>query len=230
MKKLILIICTLAIVVSCKKDEKFTLSTNSIRLTHGETVQLTSSVPAEYTSLDTNVAKVNSSGVITGVRLGATQIYATAGDITLACGVTVDPRSNLYREPLFKVTQTRNQIKNYETRELDYDGTDALIYRGENSDISAVIYLIDITFNGAAVLLNGTSTVIDRAYEFLEERYPELGKIGYQTYAFDVDDERAVVLGYDSDLGYHVMYLLLSDKSMVKQAHRSRVDAIITAR
>lgn len=224
---MILIICSLAIISSCKKDnEEFALSMSSVNLTRGETLRLTATMPAVYLSLDTNVAKVSPDGVITGVRVGTTKITANAEGATASCDVTVNPKSSLYREPLFVASASRDQIKYYEKRALNKETFDALIYNGENFDVDAVVYLVDAIYNGSAVLLNSTPGIMENAYDFLEERYPYLGQVSYMSYAFEVDQSRAIVLSYDSDLGYNVMYLFLDGKADFSALHRARLQAL----
>lgn len=218
MKNIATTIILLAVLLTgCKKDEEFTISMSSVNLTRNATAQLNASMSAEYMSSDTNVARVSASGLITGNRIGTADIIATAAGKSLRCSVTVTPVSTLYREPLFEVASSRSDIKHYETRELAYEDAQSLIYNGENSQVDGVIYLVGISYDGADVLLVNTLSTPSRAFEFLYERYAYLGEISPGAYAYHVDDHRAVVFNYDDDLGYNVMYLMLSDKSGLKQ-------------
>lgn len=223
MKPFATIIIALVLLAGCKKDEKFTISQESANLNRLGTLQLNASVDAEFKSLDTNIAYVSSSGLITGNRIGSTDIAATADGKTLYCRVTVSPRSMLYREPLFEVASSCSDIKNYETRELVFENAQSLIYNGENSDVDGVIYLVGLSYDGADVLLAYSSIIVDKTFEFLDERYLYLGEISPDAFAYDVDEHRAVVFNYDVELGYNVMYLLLSDKAKIFDELKSKI-------
>lgn len=219
MKRITLLLIAIATLVGCKKDEEFTISHESLSLSRNEAVQLNASMTAEYKSLDTNIAHVSASGLITGNRIGSTDVIATAGGKTLYCRVTVSPRSTLYREPLFQVASSRADIKNYETRQLEFENAQSLIYSGENNNVDGVIYLVGISYDGADVLLTGFSAYSE-AFDFLDERYPPIGEIYEDAFAYEVDQNRFIVANYDADLGYNVMYLFTDKKTGVTEAFR----------
>lgn len=75
------------------------LDRKSISMAEGEGVRLTASLtPAEttdtvvYKSADTEVAAVDDSGLVVGLKAGKTKITATAGDVSAVCEVEVTAR------------------------------------------------------------------------------------------------------------------------------------------
>lgn len=78
--------------------ESLQLGQTEMELVRGEAGQLsadcypadtTDDKTVEWWSADPSVAEVDESGIVTGVSLGSTIIYAKAGDITASCEVTV---------------------------------------------------------------------------------------------------------------------------------------------
>lgn len=100
---IVVVMATSALCLSCKREEQAAgevqLSKTSITLEVGSEITLTATTTNGQTiiwsSKDLTVATVTEQGVVTAVKIGTTEIVATAGDIYATCILTV-------REPEIK--------------------------------------------------------------------------------------------------------------------------------
>ena len=89
------------------------LDRESISMAEGKGVRLTASLtPAEttdtvvYKSADTEVAAVDDSGLVVGLKAGKTKITATAGDVSAVCEVEVTARLQAAEPAVISATTT----------------------------------------------------------------------------------------------------------------------------
>lgn len=87
------------------RPESVTISTESVCIMQGRTYQLKASYAPSYANIDTNitwktsnsqVAAVNSSGVVTARKAGTVTIRAIAGNVSASCQVKVEEGQGVY--------------------------------------------------------------------------------------------------------------------------------------
>jgi hypothetical protein len=202
---------------SCKKELKsIQLDRDEITMHYDESIQINVSysptdvdIPPVFTwfSENTKVAEVNQSGLVEGVKIGETNIQVQTEDAKFqaACKVIVEPKSNLYKEPIIEFGQTKSYVKSKETRLIDNEVSNSLLYKGENSKVRYVMYLFDYDMlESSAVML--VSNVAEEVATFLIERYDIIGEID-NIYLFRVNSSVVVGITYDISLGLIVMYI-----------------------
>ena len=216
MKKLsIILLSMLLIVAGCKKDEdpKLTIDKSTSQLTYHGTEQLKANVNCTWISSDTTVAIVSKTGLVTAEKIGSAKITAKASNgQTAECTVTVNPRSNLFKEPIISYGSSISYIKSNETRVLDYEDSESLGYLGENNNVLALVYLFDASKLYAADVILNEAVGLASAKEFIEERYAYADQVeGYPVY---VDENyNLVYVNIDPTLGLNIMYLTVNKKS-----------------
>lgn len=176
MKKILLLFMSILAFTSCSKDDKteLTLSTNNITLYTEGTEQITASEKAEWSSDSEFIAKVDKSGVITGSHVGKTFITATSDNGTAKCGVEVKAKYNTFTEPVLEFGASKSAIKSKESRTLNVEKTDNLLFNPDKSTIKGVAYLFENgEMTSAGVFVNMSSSL--EATDFLIERYLVVG-------------------------------------------------------
>jgi hypothetical protein len=191
------------IFISCNgEDEGSSLSgiefgEQEVTIEYGEELQLSllpnpsdAKLPkCSYYSDDEDIVSVSQTGLIKGVGAGTTTISAKTsdGEYYAECEVTVnpDPSSGLYREPYLKFGCSFADVKKNETRELDDEDDESLVYLGENKDVYFVMYIFENNvLEAPVVVFNKTTNIKQRVLDFLEERYDYVGvSEGYTFYA-----------------------------------------------
>jgi hypothetical protein len=218
MKKLVpFLIVILFVFNSCKKELKsIQLDKNEITIHYDESYQLDVSysptdvdVPPVFTwfSENTEVAEVDQSGLVEGVKIGETNIKVQTEDAKFqaACKVIVEPISNLYKEPIIEFGQTKSYVKSKETRLIDYETSDGIAYKGENSKVRYVMYLFELDMlESSAVMLVSTAT--EEVATFLKERYDLIGTID-DVFFFRINNTVVAGITYDISLGLVVIYM-----------------------
>lgn len=212
LKIALLILVILVQIVSCKKDPdpSLSLDKNEVTVKHNSTSQLTP-IPdqaCKWSSMDTNIATVSQSGLVTGHKIGGTIIIAkTAGDkISAQCIVHVTASSFMYKEPVCVFGQSTSYVKGMEFRPLLAEEPTGLLYEGENANVWYVIYgFTGSALTSADVILKNTTENFIEAETFLQERY--FFAEYYNNVAFYWDrNSIAAALYIDADLGLNVLY------------------------
>lgn len=214
MKKIILLMIVFAIFTACKKNEeqKFAIDQAKITLRHDEAIQLNASAQCIWSTSDSNVAIVSSSGLVTGVRLGEATIFAQANGEKDECSVEVSPVSKLYEEPFFIYGAAKESIKAKEHRLLQSETIDALLYFGENSNVRNVMYMFQLkALTSSIVLLQNSTQVAQEVATFLEERYVYQGYSG-GFYMYANGKGVGMAINIDNDLGLNVVYIYTGEK------------------
>ena len=106
MKKTVLIVAVLSgsILASCSKDDSNTIVINTktpIVLNYEKTLQIDASSEREITYESENVfhATVSNEGLITGGRVGETNVVVSNGKNSKMIPITIEPKYNLYETP-----------------------------------------------------------------------------------------------------------------------------------
>jgi hypothetical protein len=190
------------IFISCGEEDKGTklsgieFGEQEVTIEYGEELQLSllpnpsdAKLPAcSFYSNDEKIVSVSETGLIKGVGAGTTTVSAKTsdGEYYAECEVTVnpDPNSGLYREPYLKFGCSFADVKKNETRELDEEDDESLVYLGENKDVYFVMYIFEKeVLEAPVVVFNKTSDIKQRVFDFLAERYEYMGvSEGYTFY------------------------------------------------
>ena len=159
----------------CSKDDEkqLTLSNDKVSLNAEETEKITaSSTDVTWESENTFVAKVSSSGLITGNHVGKTTVTATSAKEGIAkCAVEVTPKFHTYTEPVLEFGATMASIKSKESRTLSNETSDGLTYKDPNNKkINGLAYLFEKgKMTSVGVFVKNAYAV--EAVDFLAERY-----------------------------------------------------------
>lgn len=228
---LLLVFSTLAF--SCKKDTpKYSISHTNLSLNYDDKHQFNikqgdDNVEASsfiWTSSDPSVGTINANGLFEGLKIGKTTIKAEAEGITLSAEVTIDPYSNLCKEPFVGFGSSKAIVKSKESRILANESAEGLLYQPENSKIQAVGYYFESGgLETAFIVLGNTSALLEEAALFFNERYR------FQGIEEDVSvfGNESVLVGItlDDDIGYIAIYIpnTTSGKSSIKASMDSHI-------
>lgn len=161
---------TVLAITGCSKDDKLTLSTNTLSLYSKDTEQITASEQSTWSSEDEFVASVSENGIVKGGHVGKTIIKATSENGEAKCAVEVKPKYNTYTEPILEFGASKATIKAKESRTLESEIATRLTYKPDKSTIKSVAYAFENgAMIGAGVMLNTASAM--EAADFLIERY-----------------------------------------------------------
>lgn len=163
---------------SCSKDddESTKVVTKELSLKSGETAKIViepTNNGCTFTSENTFIASVSSTGEVKGLIVGETNIKVLNSSVGLndLCKVKVSAQYQMYKEPYVNFGATQSQVKSNETREL-LSELSGMLYKGENSKIDFVLYTFE---NGklmaSAALIPYSSSNSDLLVNFLSERY-----------------------------------------------------------
>jgi hypothetical protein len=187
MKNLFILLALL--LTACAEKETYTisLSEQAIALHYDETAQVeiiyetenAQSLEYLFVSSDTNVVKVDNSGVIYGVAVGEAVITAKAGNnkCNAECRVTVVPYSTLYEEPFFKDGATLEEVKQHIntdkiTSERIFPQGFEIFCKGESPVDSLEFYAGNLVgLDYSAVHIKKKEENLQEAILFLTERY-----------------------------------------------------------
>ncbi len=175
-------ICLLAITaIACqKKSTPLTVDPSSIIVYSGGKQQLTAN-PAEgvtYTSKDEFYAEVDANGLVTGNKVGGTEIVASSDNGTVTIPVTVMPEYSLYPDLTPLINSSLSAMtdllgSNYQTG-TSKTGETTYMYMNYNTYTAAIMASVS---NGICTQL---CTVISTSYltkftNYLLERYAVAG-------------------------------------------------------
>lgn len=218
MKKILVLLLSI-IIVSCTEKEQFvTLVESDVTLFFDGSKQLTVTYSSDemksksylYTSTDTTVVRVSSTGFVNGVSLGTAKVKIATpdGKYSDECNFKVNPKSILYKEPNKSFGSSISIIKSTESRTLIKEDATSLIYTDADSDVRYLIYLFENNqLEYSLVLLTENTLVATEVVTFLMERYEYSGE-SQQVYFF-TDRKSKVNLGLsvDDELGLCVIYM-----------------------
>lgn len=220
--KILILPLFIGILLSCStsKDEEpmdnvIALSETSIELDFEEEFVLDASFNREgysesdflWESDNEDIASISFNGTVKGERVGTATITVKTSDgaFSSSCEVLVNPTNFLYEEPLLDFGQSLNFVKSNESRIIEAEVENALLFEGENLNVRNVMYTFENNaYNSSIVMLANTESVIDEASSFLEQRYEYLGN-AEGVYYFKNENVNAGA-SFHNDFGFNVMY------------------------
>lgn len=159
---------------SSKEEDPLVVSPASISMHYEDTKQLKADGATSWYSNDEFVAKVNSSGLVTGNHVGETEIVVSDGSRSAICKVTITPEYYLYDDPILQWGTSMSSIKSLETHKRANSTSDnVLVY---DYSFGSKSCLMGYTFKNGALqgvmaMLN-VSMYADVAYYLLERFQP----------------------------------------------------------
>lgn len=184
MKKSLILLPLILLLVfyGCSKDEETPLSINATAasLKSSGTFSLVISPNANNCTFESDndlIASVDSVGLITAKRLGTACITVKNAKkgFTAQCKVTVTSKYEMFKEPDLVFFSSKEAVKAYETRTLHSETNTALVYTGENSYLTDVIYIFGNSVDSCAgcfIPVSYSSLLGD----FMAERYVYIGE------------------------------------------------------
>lgn len=152
-------------------------------------------------SSDEFVGRVTGNGVFVASHIGETDLTIVHQGDLIKIPATVTPRQQLFQEPNIEFGQDKSYIKHQESRVLQFELPDALIYRGENSNLYRLTYLFENgRYIGSMVEIPVSSAMIERVVEFYRERYNYKGQV--DEYFIHTNKNEQVMMGLTVDGGY----------------------------
>lgn len=190
------------------------LETSTISFFSGDKVSIEvvpSNMGCTYKSDNPLIASVSEAGEIKGITLGETYITVSnsAENFSEKCKVTVNAKYTMYKEPFLGFGSPVSAIKSFETRKLLNETKDGLVYQGENSTISSVIYLTEQNALKSSACFIPTSQVSLLA-NFLAERYVFLSVEDSND-----SDLLAVFISNDKKIGVAISYYSISTQMVM---------------
>lgn len=204
-------ICLLAIAaIACQKQSRptpLTIEPSSVFLYYDGKQQLTAN-PAEgvtYSSEDEYYAEVDANGLVTGNKVGETNIVASSSNGTVTIPVTVVPQYTLYPElePIVNASLSEmTSILGTSFRKSSDDGKNTYTYKEYNNYTTAIV----------ATFINGTcteigaivpTTYVTKLTKYLKERYTVAGM--QNDYFFFLNHDKTVMIAMAI---YNARYML----------------------
>ena len=203
---------------SCKKEDiSLTLNETSITLYPDEQKQISPNMNGcLFESEFPAIASVSSSGQITALLVGTTKIKVTNGSQEVFCDVTVKPRYQMYKEPYLGFGSSKLTVKANETRTLNQEDDESLLYKGENSYIDNVLYVFDKTGMSSVGCLIPTRYA-SMLGDYLVERYMPINVDLdiYRAYFLSPDLKTAIGMQVYSTSYIIVLYIKAPDSKVI---------------
>ncbi|MDO4225309.1 MAG: Ig-like domain-containing protein [Bergeyella zoohelcum] len=227
MKKLLFVaslsLATLGMVVSCSRDDdsgttsvaNYTLSPSEATTNYDKTVALSvkngSSTlsPSEFTwsVSDEKRGTIGNDGVFKAKKVGKVEVTATKNGQTLKSTINIAPYSTLFTEPLMYFGKTKEEVKSKETRTFIREYNNFLAFKGENRNVSEVLYHFDSNgkIDYIGVRFPYSASIVENLATFYIERHNFLGESNGEYY-FNHIDENATIGLTTSTNGIIVVY------------------------
>jgi len=191
-------------------EKKLTLSYSSDELAN---------LTYKFTTSDTNIATVSSSGLVSGVSIGTAIITATSenGEYSAQCTVTIIPKYTFYTEPYMNWGCSKEDVKDWEFRTIQYETSTMITFNGEYSYVTEVDYSFeDSTLKASMVIFDLPSPIVENGItEYLLERYVFDRTIGDNSVFHHRSLDIGCVLSVqNSDIG--VVYFSKSQEKNIK--------------
>ncbi|NMA74473.1 MAG: hypothetical protein GX963_10010 [Bacteroidales bacterium] len=123
-----------------------------------------------YSVENENHAKVDEKGLVTALLIGETDINITDGSKNAKVKIKVEPKENLYTEPILDFTLSKSDvIKKLGKPAVDND--DGIAYESANKAVDLVMYLFDENGKMTGTSVSIRSSYGERLVNFLAERY-----------------------------------------------------------
>lgn len=213
------------LISSCSKDSpepEAVLNQSDVTLHYDEDFQFVVTKGDESVAFSTltvsvsneHVGEVTSTGLFEAKRVGETTINITGQGISLTAKVTVKPYHTLFSDPYLNFGDSKASVKGFEKRNLEAEIQDALLYKGENANIRNVMYTFDSGELFSTYVLFTSTSFIETTATYYQERFEFLGAESSEIYFIDRESKVAVVLSYNTTLGFHATYFDASSISM----------------
>lgn len=231
-KTLMLMLLTMPFVfTSCSDDD----DKNDIRLIESEykmnfndQVQIlaTSPLSISYSTESSYVASVSESGLITGGRVGETNISLSNGEDTKSVKVIVEPKYDLYPEPIDKIDFGASTSKIKEIFGTpSFENASGLIYDNYSS-VFDCMFLLENGKISSIIVYVGIMQMPDNLVLFLAERYHIYDEDGF--IAGFINEKEDMIVGITSSDDFSnllVMYLPNSGSSKTSLKSKGNLDA-----
>jgi len=194
----------------CSEDDMY-LTTKSKSLKVGSTFSI-DVYPSEegctFESQNTLIARVSTEGIITGVRVGETNIVVKneQSDFNATFKVTVTPLYSMYQEPSLEFGANKTKIEAFETqRLLERRETNLLVYQGENTNISDLYYYFNLTGYYSA-RCTGPIVSTSLLNNYLLDRYIYKSANGDTAYWVTLDSQTLIKSAHYTSVSWIVIY------------------------
>lgn len=181
---------------SCSDDDKdeddISLGKKEYKMNFGDKVQIeaTSTLDITYKTEDDFIATVSDKGLITGGRVGETEISLSNTKDTKKVSVIIEPKAELYPEPEFLFGETKANIIKKLGKPMNESGK-TIIYDNNSSKVPYIIYLFDGTSDNSK--LEGLSVIVNSSYS------KELGAHLAERYLMVEGDDDIILVGFNSN-------------------------------
>lgn len=206
-----LVMAVVCIMAGCSKDDntpKYKINEEVLVTNFDKDFQfLIEGDPLDVTwsSSDEWVGTIDEEGLFVASKIGNTTIIATIGGATVKSEVTVESYNEMFIEPYADYGSSKEAIKAKESRQIAGEDAEAILYVGENTDLSNVMYLFtNDKMDGAAAVFGSDDSKMEQVLRFYLERYEFLGtsdNVGI----FDNGISNLLV-GLTAELGWVALY------------------------
>lgn len=213
MRILLLTLFTIPLLfVGCSSDDddnSIKLEQDKFVMNYSDTKQINATSKSEivYSTESEYVAKVSDSGMITAGRVGETNILLTNGENSKNVSVTVEPKYDLFPEPIGKVKlgDLKTSIKTaFGTP--DYEDATGMIYNNYYKNYAYMFLLENNKITSMSVVIP-TLSLPDNLASFLSERYLIVSLSGYTSSFINEKKDMAVGLSPSDNLAnMFIMY------------------------
>lgn len=208
MKRIFAIALCVVAMASCQKSTPLTVSPDSITVYSEGTAQL-SATPADgvtYSVKDDFYAKVDANGLVTGKKVGKTEVTVSSGNGLVNVPVTVLSKYTLYPELESLIGASTSKVtsvlgSNYK-ESTNSKGQKTYTYTNYNTFTFGIV----VTFNGSTCSDIGvviSTTYLTQFVNYLKERYTVAGM--QNDYYFFLDHDEKVVITMTL---YNVNYMM----------------------
>lgn len=99
-----------------------------------------------WTIEDTQVAKVNNTGLVTAGLIGETNMTVKTSDgvYSESLKVTVLPTETLFEDPILNFGESKAFIKENESRSIAEEEPESILYMGENENVRSILYFLEM--------------------------------------------------------------------------------------
>jgi hypothetical protein len=189
-------------------DVSFVLLKSAFELNYEQTAQIEAKCAYDisYSSENEYVAKVSPSGLITGGRVGKTNITLKYGKDSRKVQVEIVPKHTLFTEPVEKVKfgALKQEVRNVYGAPFPESGT-SMLYSMDDS-IYTYVFIFDVSGKLSSMEVRfDTTKMPPTLVDFLKERYQPVTQGGF-SYLNEKKDMLVEVKPSEDLNVYHVIY------------------------
>ena len=218
MKSKILTMAIVAVIVitGCKKDEvqkSIKFKSDKYEVNYGEALNLVVmgvgiEAPFVFSVDDSEVGEIDNTGLFTAGLTGTTKVTVKKDDLSATCQVDVLPTVNIYTEPYLNFGCSKQEVLDNEISSRTFldQSDDMLLYDDINPNVRNVGYMFtDGKMDGAIVLLQNTTEMVDQVAEFITQRYNYEGSS--DGFYFHSRNGVVATISVDESIGLNVTYI-----------------------